>query len=309
MSIDAAAFFGLTKAQLKAHFTVASDEALSIGVSGGRTSGVLLKLIIEAYKGQLPDNVHPCFQNTGKERLETLDFIREMSARWSVPITWMEFTAKYGKVQRGDFRFKLVAYETAARKGEPFDEMLKYYAEYRRAEKDMPPALPNVAQRFCTAYLKIRLQEQFMRSIGQRAFTQAVGMRADETLRVAKLKTRNETDKWVHSITPLASVGITKSQVNAYWAANDFDLAIDSNFGNCDLCFLKAKPKLLLTIKQSPKCAHWWVKAEQRAGINFTKGRYYTDLVADAKTKTVQELELAVKALDPAESIDCSCTD
>jgi hypothetical protein len=47
-----------------------------ISFSGGRTSGYMLKQIIDAYGGTLPANVIPCFANTGKEMPQTLEFVR-----------------------------------------------------------------------------------------------------------------------------------------------------------------------------------------------------------------------------------------
>ena len=38
-----------------------------ISFSGGRTSGYMLKQIIDTYDGQLPADIIPCFANTGKE--------------------------------------------------------------------------------------------------------------------------------------------------------------------------------------------------------------------------------------------------
>ena len=55
-------------------------------VSGGRTSGMLLYRMLEAYDGRLPANVRAVFANTGKEHEKTLAFIREMQRRWQVPI-------------------------------------------------------------------------------------------------------------------------------------------------------------------------------------------------------------------------------
>lgn len=52
--------------------------------SGGRSSGYLLHQILEV-NGGLPDQCVVTFQNTGKEVIETLDFIAEVSARWNVP--------------------------------------------------------------------------------------------------------------------------------------------------------------------------------------------------------------------------------
>ena len=46
-----------------------------VSFSGGRTSGYLLKHVLDAYGGQLPGDVSVVFANTGMERPETLDFV------------------------------------------------------------------------------------------------------------------------------------------------------------------------------------------------------------------------------------------
>ncbi len=53
-----------------------------ISFSGGRTSGMMLRKILDAHGGTLPPDVRVLFANTGKEMLETLDFVRECSDRW-----------------------------------------------------------------------------------------------------------------------------------------------------------------------------------------------------------------------------------
>ena len=52
-----------------------------ISFSGGRTSAYMLKQIIDAHRGKLPDDVHVAFANTGKEREETLRFVNECARR------------------------------------------------------------------------------------------------------------------------------------------------------------------------------------------------------------------------------------
>jgi 3'-phosphoadenosine 5'-phosphosulfate sulfotransferase (PAPS reductase)/FAD synthetase len=108
-----------------------------IGVSGGRTSAYQLRRILDAHGGKLPPDVHLTFQNTGKEMEETLVFLNEVSTRWGVPITWMEYDRVYGDESRP--RYKLVDFATASRNSEPFEKFLRYYDEYRRIEKDEPP--------------------------------------------------------------------------------------------------------------------------------------------------------------------------
>ena len=61
-----------------------------ISFSGGRTSAFMLFKILEAHGGTLPDDVHVCFANTGKEREETLRFVHECATRWGVRVRWLE---------------------------------------------------------------------------------------------------------------------------------------------------------------------------------------------------------------------------
>ncbi len=76
------------------------------------------------------------FTNTGKERLETLDFVEECSRQWGVEVVWLEYryvplpvlrSKKTGKPVSMDprsHRFAVVNFATASRDGEPFDRLL-----------------------------------------------------------------------------------------------------------------------------------------------------------------------------------------
>lgn len=63
------------------------DGPAVISFSGGRTSAEMLRRILDAHDGELPDDVFVDFTNTGKEREETLVFVNECSVRWGIPIT------------------------------------------------------------------------------------------------------------------------------------------------------------------------------------------------------------------------------
>src|SRR6185369_15634027 len=134
-----------------------------IQFSGGRTSGYLLRKLLDRNRGKLPPDWKVCFENTGKERFETLAFIEEVSVRWGVDITWLEFNDYFDiadyttpdgtlKIRKSrEPKYKIVNWATASRNGEPFEKVLKYFAEYRKVIKDKPPVLPNPVQRLCTA--------------------------------------------------------------------------------------------------------------------------------------------------------------
>jgi hypothetical protein len=85
-----------------------------ISFSGGRTSAYMLKMILDAHGGTLPDDVHVCFANTGKEREETLRFVHECASRWNVRVRWLEFATDLRSVGAAG-RFEEVGYNSASR--------------------------------------------------------------------------------------------------------------------------------------------------------------------------------------------------
>ena len=87
----------LTQPVLRAAHTPAASpyriaRPAAISFSGGRSSGYMLKHVVDAYSGKLPDDVVVVvFANTGREMPATLDFVDECAKRWDVPITWVEY--------------------------------------------------------------------------------------------------------------------------------------------------------------------------------------------------------------------------
>lgn len=260
-----------------------------VSFSGGRTSGLMLRRVLDAFGGALPNDRKVIFCNTGKERPETLDFVQECSERWGVPIVWLEYRKDASKpiVRKGGngqpainrHSWTQVDYATASRDGRPFEELLDVFAEWRREVKDADPVLPNVVQRFCTVEMKIRTAGRYLVSIGWNLSetTDAVGLRADEPRRIAKQKATHErrTDALVcgHLVSPLGEAGITEADVMAFWASQPFDLALQQDEGNCDACFLKASTKLIRIFQKRPDLADWWIEQEERTGQVFRKDR------------------------------------
>ena len=95
------------------------DGPTCISFSGGRTSAYMLHRVLES-NGGLPVEALVCFANTGKECEETLDFVRDCSVNWQVPITWVEYAA----AEETKDRYKLVTFDTASRDGEPFEALI-----------------------------------------------------------------------------------------------------------------------------------------------------------------------------------------
>lgn len=270
-----------------------------IAFSGGRTSGFMLHRILEA-NGGLPPDVHVSFQNTGKEREETLEFIHQIETRWNVPVRWLEWTGR--GVDNGFRRpsWKYVDFTTADRVGTPFESLVR--------EKGY---LPNVMHRICTANLKIRVGEAFMRSLGYDEWDSVMGIRADEPKRVSRMRAPGRDNSAGDPLLPLASAGVTKPEILAWWKRQPFDLQLDpyGDLGNCDLCFLKGRTKNVGALRTEPERAVWWVAQERAVGNTFIAGYVsYGELVREAEFMNSQ-IEMFSEQEDDERIADCICGD
>lgn len=227
------------------------DGPALISFSGGRTSAYMLNRVLQAHDGQLPEDVVVCFANTGKEREQTLQFVRDCAANFGVAVVWLEY------LSRSMSGYQVVNFETAARKGEPFERLI--------AQKQR---LPNPVERACTEELKVNTMIRYLAAIGMSDALHVVGVRADEAPRIPKLRRRGRA-------LPLVEAGILKRDVHAHWRASSFDLDLpyEDGIGNCDLCFLKTAHQVLNRVREEPHRAIWWIGQEASAGGTFHKDR------------------------------------
>lgn len=241
------------------HYRISGPAIISF--SGGRTSAFMLRQILDAHGGALPDDVRVVFANTGKERPETLRFVHECETRWGVRVWWVEYRDEAPG-------FEVVGLNSASRAGEPFAALIA-----RRKYT------PNAVTRFCTSELKVRPMDKLARSWGWERWNNIIGLRYDEGRRVMKALARNEEGKErFTSLMPIAKARHVKADVLAFWASQPFDLALRSYEGNCDLCFLKSRSKLETIIREQPGCASWWIEQERVGKGRFVTEYSYADL-------------------------------
>lgn len=224
------------------------DGPAIINVSGGRTSALMLRRVLDAHSGRLPADVHVVFANTGRERPETLAFLARCAEEWSVDLRWIE-RAPGGRVREVD-------YASVSRDGEPFAALIR--------ERSY---LPNPVTRFCTSALKIDTARDWMRALGYEHWVSVIGLRYDEPARVAKLRARDNPE-WDVAC-PLYDARITKRHVSEFWRRQPFALALKPWEGNCDLCFLKGRSVRERIMRDRPDLAAWWIEQEQAIGARF----------------------------------------
>lgn len=277
-----------------------------ISFSGGRTSAMMLFLILWAHGGKLPADVYVCFANTGKEREETLRFVYEIGVHFGVHIYWLEWRWRAGGREGREVppskRFEEVGLNSASRNGEPFEALIN--------RKRM---LPNVAIRFCTAELKIDTMKQFMLANGHKKWTNAVGLRADEIRRINKQKKRNDKGKErFTTFWPLLKGDIRVRDVWKFWLGGNadpkrlteplplgFDLGLYPYEGNCDACFLKGEKILGHLAREKSGILDWWIDIEERlAAIGLDKpemAQFHQDRTYRGIAKDVERQPLLIE--------------
>lgn len=205
---------------------------ISISFSGGRTSAVMTKLILDNYPHA--EKVIT-FANTGAEHPKTLEFVHNCDKYWGFNTVWLEAVVNpdHGK----GVTHKIVDFSSASRNGEPFEAMIQKYG------------IPNPTTPQCTARLKTDVMLSYLRSLGwkNKTYWTAIGIRADEIDRM------NANYKSQMLWYPLIDWQWDKQKVNSFMAKQPFDLDLPSDaFGNCCFCWKKSFRKLATVAQKEP---------------------------------------------------------
>jgi len=268
-----------------------------VSFSGGRTSGFMLRNILDAHGGQ-PDGLKVCFQNTGLEHAATYAFVKDVAERWAVDITWLEYRVSADN----QHDYEVVTHDTASRAGEPFSALIvkKGY-------------LPNPVARICTSNLKMRVLDRYLKTLDGFAdgYTNAMGLRYDEPRRVHRMEADNARES---VYCPMFHARHTEDDVLKFWSEQPFDLNLPLHgnmAGNCVGCFLKGRGKLEILMDEMPEYFDWWVQAEQlgaevtsKAGAKFRSDRpSYAGMLSAVKSQG------SLFPKDGEDTIPCFCTD
>lgn len=193
-------------------------QNLFVSFSGGKTSALMAKILVDKYKGRL--KILTAFANTGQEDEETLRFVKRCDEEFELNLFWVESLVYHGVRRSSSFR--ITNYERAIRDRTLFEEMIKKYG------------IPNRSYPHCTRELKTNPLHAFAKSFfNGEDYQTAIGIRADEIDRM------NPKYKKLRYVYPLIELGITKKDVNDFWKTQPFTLNIPEHLGNCTWCWKK----------------------------------------------------------------------
>lgn len=229
-------------------------KKLVISFSGGRTSGYMAKKILDSKSNEYEIKI--IFANTGFENEATLQFVHDCDTHFGFKTVWLEAVTNQEKGQ--GIRHKEVSFLTAARNGEPFEQMIQKYG------------ITNQQAPQCTRNLKRYPIESYLREIGwdKWDYELAIGIRTDELRRV-------KDDKSRLVVYPLVDwFPAEKQDVIDWWEDQPFDLQLHEHQGNCKTCWKKSFKKLIQLHNEDPSQFDFFERMEQqygRVGAEFEK--------------------------------------
>lgn len=278
-----------------------TDLPILISFSGGRTSAFMAKLLLNHPWFEQHEKV-VCFANTGREFVQTLDFVHECDVRWNLGVVWLE--AAVTPEKGTGTTFTIVDYDSASRNGEPFKAVISKYG------------IPNKQFPHCTRELKQMPIRKYMQYLGYNEWITAVGIRADEPHRI----NHGNDSNFINPFFPLNDLmSVDEAFIRGWWDRQEFDLNLKDYQSNCDLCWKKSKRKRLTLISENVNVADWWKEIEDRFGGEYQFDQRdgltiqnMVDLAQRPFTRAMDKHELRkmqVPMFDPKMDIeyDCMC--
>ncbi len=218
---------------------VMQKKKLVISFSGGLTSAYMTYNLLNDLDYDEWEII-VVYGNTGKEREETLEFIRDCDTYFNFNTVWVE--AVINPLKGAGTRHKVVDFNTASRNGEPFEAMLYKYG------------IPNISCKHCTRELKINPIRSYAKNeMGWSKFYTAIGIRSDEAHRMSK-----DAAKYWYIYPLVTDYQACRKDVNRFWMQQDFTLNLKSYEGNCDLCLEKSDRKIITIANERPQSVDWW---------------------------------------------------
>jgi 3'-phosphoadenosine 5'-phosphosulfate sulfotransferase (PAPS reductase)/FAD synthetase len=224
------------------------NKNLVVSFSGGETSALMTRLLLTKWRSRY-NEVVVLFANTGQENEETLEFVRDCDKAFGFNTIWLEAVPQEGRVGT---KHRIVTFETAARKGEPFEAVIQKYG------------IPNQKFPGCTRELKLRPIRSYLRDLGWAlgSYEVAIGIRADES---ARRSAKAQDDGLVYPL--LDWEPTTKPQVNSFWQAQPFRLNLAGYQGNCKTCWKKSFRKLLTVMDEAPQHFDFFERMERDCAL------------------------------------------
>jgi hypothetical protein len=259
-------------------------ENLLVTVSGGRSSAMTARHI-QTHRKYAHFNKVYCFANTGMERPETIQFLKDIVHHWGIDLHLIE--GVYSTEKGVGIRYKLVDFDELDMDAKVFSGCIANSA------KGKFDALPNTTAPYCSDRMKVVPIDKFCKDyFGTTKYIKSVGFRKEDMPRRISWAEIKEDDKRIFPLITDFPQPIGIPELEKFWDVQPFKLNLNSRFGNCELCWKKSDKTLIKIIQNGSKHIDWWRKMEEKYNdTSFRHKKSINDLVKAANQGTQAELD------------------
>lgn len=260
-------------------------DNLLVSFSGGETSAFMAQWIQKHLEDTKYKNVVYVFANTGLENEETLQFIKKCDDYFGFRTKWIQARTRIGRKSTSYWH---VDFETAARNGEPFEEIIQKYG------------IPNQAMPHCTRELKQNPIKHFAKDyFGGEKYHTAIGIRSDEADR---MNAKAKENGFIYPLINRDMIPATKPMVNFFWKQMPFRLNLKGYQGNCTTCWKKSDKKLFTIANENPRAFEFMKRMEEKYG--FIGAEFSKDYEGKRERTFFRGNRSAEQILEQAKSFD-----
>lgn len=266
-----------------------------VTVSGGRSSAMMARHIQTSEKYKDFEKIY-VFANTGQERQETIDFLKNIVKFWGIDLNIVE--AVGSDIMGVGINYKLVDFDTLSMNSEPFEEVIMH------KNKGIFDGLPNQESPYCSENLKTIPCKKFCDEIfGVNNYVKAIGYRLEDMPKRITFAEAKEDKTRIFPLLTDFETPVGNMELNRWWDLQPFKLGIHGKYGNCELCWKKSKNTLIDNIRYGTRTIEWWQKMEDKYGNTAFRERLsIDDLVKLAEQPFTPEIEF------PIEDDNCVCS-
>lgn len=227
------------------------------------------------------------FANTGMERPETIDFLKNIEKIWGIPLTLIEGT--YSNLMGVGVDYKVVDWESLDMQAKVFEGCIMHM------NKGSFDGLPNQEAPYCSERMKTIPCNKFAKDIfnGEK-FIRAIGFRREDMpKRISWPEIKEDKTRIFPLLTDFYEpIGLL--ELNAWWNIQPFQLGINSKLGNCELCWKKSDKNLVEVIRNGTRFVEWWKKMEDQYGNTAFRGKKsIADFVAMANQPSTMSIDFS----------------
>jgi hypothetical protein len=271
-------------------------QNLMITVSGGRSSALMARHIQTNKKYKDYEKVF-VFCNTGMERKETIDFLKNIEKHWEIPLVKIE--GVYSNELGTGIKYKIVDWNNLNMNALPFSEMIEH------KNKGIFNGLPNQDAPYCSENLKTLPAKKLCDNIfGVNNYKIAIGFRKEDMpKRISWAEIKEQKQKIFPLLTDFKTP-ISQLDLNKLWKTEKFKLELHGKYGNCELCWKKSDNNLIENIIFGTRFIDWYKKEEEKYNsLSFRNHKSINDLVKMSELPRTGKLELETE-----DDFNCVCS-